>query len=128
MSKKILVVDDEPQIARIMKITLEQGGYEVVVASDGAQGLKLAKETGPDLILLDLMLPNIDGYKVCRLLKFDQKYRHIPIVLISAMGEAQDKELGEQVGADLFVAKPFRTDELLGHVERLLAQRSGHAG
>jgi DNA-binding response OmpR family regulator len=128
MTKKILVVDDEPHIAQIMKLTLEHSGYEVAVAGDGAEGLKKAKEWEPDLILLDLMLPNIDGYKVCRLLKFDQKYQHIPIILVSAMGEAQNKELGKQVGADLYMSKPFKPDELLDQVENLLKQRSGLAG
>jgi DNA-binding response OmpR family regulator len=125
MPNRILVVDDEPNIAQIMKLTLESGGYEVEVAADGAEGLKRAKESEPDLILLDLMLPNIDGYKVCRFLKFDQKYRHIPIILISAMGETEDKELGAQVGADLYMSKPFQPDELLARIGELLAQRSG---
>jgi DNA-binding response OmpR family regulator len=128
MSRKILVVDDEPHIAQIMKLTLEYSGYEVTVAGDGAEGLKMAKEWEPDLILLDLMLPNIDGFKVCRLLKFDQKYRHIPIILVSAMGETKDKELGKQVGADLYISKPFKQEELVAQVENLLKQRSGLSG
>jgi DNA-binding response OmpR family regulator len=128
MLNRVLVVDDEPHIAQIMKLTLESGGYEVEVAVDGAEGLKRAKEWGPDLILLDLMLPNIDGYKVCRFLKFDQKYSHIPIILISAMGETEDKELGKQVGADLYMSKPFQPDELLARVSELIEQRSGLKG
>lgn len=122
---RILVVDDEVHIANILKLTLEHEGFDVIVANDGAEGLRMAKAEGPDLILLDLMLPNIDGYKVCRLLKFDEKYRRIPIVLVSAMGEAQDRELGKQVGADLYLSKPFKPDELIEHVKELLGQKSG---
>ena len=124
MSQKILIVDDEPHIAQIMKLTLEDHGYEVAVTHDGADGLKLAKESIPDLILLDLMLPSIDGYKICRLLKFDDKYRHIPVILVSAMGEPHDMEMGAKVGADRFLVKPFKPDDLVSQVRDLLERRA----
>lgn len=127
MAARILVVDDEVHIANIIKLTLEHEGFEALVANDGADGLRLAREEKPDLILLDLMLPSIDGYKVCRLLKFDDKYKHIPIVLLSAMGEAQDRELGRQVGADLYISKPFKPDELVENIRQLLGETSGLA-
>jgi DNA-binding response OmpR family regulator len=122
MPHKILIVDDEPHIAQIMKLTLEDSGYEVTVAHDGAKGLEMAKESGPDLILLDLMLPSIDGYKICRLLKLDEKYQHIPVILVSAMGEPHDIELGEDAGADAFLSKPFRPDDILSHVRDVLSR------
>ena len=120
--KKILVVEDEPHIANIIKITLEAEGFEVLVANDGAEGLSVAKEQAPDLVVLDLMLPKIDGYKVCRFLKFDKRYSHIPVMLLSAMSDLNDKKLGEEVGADMFLSKPFKPDELLSHIDRLLGE------
>lgn len=123
MSQKILVVDDEIHIAKIISYTLEHENYNVVVAHDGKEGLRLAREESPDLIVLDLMLPNIDGYKVCRLLKFDEKYRHIPIILLSARSEDEDKIMGEEVGADFFMEKPFNPDELLAKIQELIGQQ-----
>ncbi len=122
---RILIVDDEVHIANILRLTLEHEGFEVHTAHDGAEGLRKARELVPDLILLDLMLPSMDGYKVCRLLKFDEKYRHIKVVLVSAMGEAQDRELGRQVGADQYLSKPFKPDELVAEVRRLVGQPAG---
>ncbi len=120
MAKKILVVDDEAHIARIVSYTLQHENYEVIVAYDGKEGLRLAREQSPDLIVLDLMLPNIDGYKICRLLKFDEKYRHIPIILLSARSEMEDRQMGEAVGADYFLGKPFNPDELVVKVQELI--------
>src|SRR5678816_3655739 len=81
---RVLVVDDEPDLVRILQFGLKAAGYEVESASDGQEGLKKAREMKPDIILLDLMLPKLDGYKVCRLLKFDERYEHIPIIILSA--------------------------------------------
>src|SRR5678816_2950102 len=81
---RVLVVDDEPDLVRILQFGLKAAGYEVESASDGQEGLKKAREMKPDIILLDLMLPKLDGYKVCRLLKFDERYKHIPIIILSA--------------------------------------------
>ena len=124
MKRRILVVDDEEHIVNIMRFTLEHAGYEVIAAHDGKEGLRMAREEKPDLIVLDLMLPNIDGYKVCRLLKFDKKYQQIPIILASARSEAQDRELGRQVGADYFLAKPFQADDLTTKVREFLSASS----
>jgi DNA-binding response OmpR family regulator len=120
MPKKILVVDDEVYIAKIVKFTLEHENFEVLVAHDGKEGLRLAREEKPDLIILDLMLPNIDGYRICRLLKFDEKYRHIPVILLSARTTKQDMELGNQVGANAFMKKPFDPEALVAKIKELL--------
>lgn len=120
MGKKILVVDDEVHICKIIRYALEHENFDVIVGIDGKEGLKMAREESPDLIILDLMLPNIDGFKICRLLKFDERYRQIPIILLSARSNAQDRELGKQVGADLFMAKPFDPEELARNVKDLL--------
>src|SRR5262245_50578887 len=117
---RILVVDDEEDLGRILKFALMAAGHEVLLAADGAEGLKQAREAAPDLVLLDLMLPKIDGYKVCRMLKFDERYKSIPIVILSARTQQSDKELAKDCGADLFITKPYNLDEILNTVQNLL--------
>ncbi len=107
MKKKILLVDDEPDIQVIISGRLTALGFEVLIAKDGQEGLDLARKESPDLILLDLMLPKLDGYKVCRMLKFDKAFENIPVVIFSAKGSDADKKLAEQVGADAYMVKPF---------------------
>jgi len=118
--KKILVVDDEVQLVEMLKMRLEANGYYVITANDGQEGLNKAKSESPDIIILDLMLPKLDGYKVCRLLKFDEKYKEIPIIMFSARGEDSAKQTGEQVGADAYITKPFEPEVLLEKIKELL--------
>lgn len=120
MAKKILVVDDEAQLVEMVKMRLEASGYEIIVAGDGQEALDKARQENPDLIILDLMLPKIDGYKVCRMLKFDEKYKKIPILMFSARAQEEDRRLGLQVGADDYVTKPFEPKILMGKIEALL--------
>jgi DNA-binding response OmpR family regulator len=121
MARKILVVDDQENIARIVRMMLENKGYATIWAADGAEALRLAKTEEPDLILLDVMLPKIDGFKVCRLLKFDKKYSHIPIVLLTAKSSPGDKQTGREVGADYYLEKPFQPVQLIQVIEQLLS-------
>ena len=124
MSKrKILVVDDEKQLVDLIKVRLETNDFEVLTAYDGQEGLARAKKENPDLIILDLMLPKMDGYKVCRMLKFDEKYRKIPIILFTAKAQEEDVKLGEEVGADAYVTKPFESQVLLDKIKELLDQQ-----
>lgn len=120
--KRILVVDDEAQLVEMIQMRLEANGYQVLTAYDGQQGLDAAHTEHPDLIVLDLMLPKMDGYKVCRLLKFDEKYKKIPIILFTARAREQDKQVGEDVGADAYVIKPFEPELLLTTISRLLTK------
>lgn len=122
--KKILVVDDEPDIVKMVKMRLEASGYDVLTASDGKAAYAKAKSDLPDLIILDLMLPIMDGYHVCRLLKFDEKYRHIPIIMLTAKGQKEDKMQGEEVGADFYLIKPFEAMGLLDKIKELLEKRN----
>jgi len=124
MAKKILIVDDEPQLVEMVKMRLEASGYEIISAHDGQEGLDKAKKEKPDLIILDLMLPKIDGYKVCRMLKFDEKYKKIPIILFSARAQEEDKKMGEEVGADTYITKPFDPKVLLGKIQELLNKQN----
>ena len=120
--KKILAVDDEFEIVRAIQLILgQQDGYEVLVASDGEEALDKARKEKPDLIVLDLMLPKINGYKVCRMLKFDQAYSKIPIIMLTAKARKSDLELGYEVGADAYITKPFEPVKLLAKVEELLS-------
>ncbi|MBL7070533.1 MAG: response regulator [Candidatus Omnitrophica bacterium] len=122
MAKKILIVEDEAQLVEMIKMRLEASGYEVISAHDGQEGLDKAKKEKLDLIILDLMLPKIDGYKVCRMLKFDEKYKQIPIILFSARAQDEDKKMGEEVGADAYITKPFDPQVLLGKIKELLKE------
>lgn len=120
MSKKILIVDDEPQLVDMIKMRLEASHYVVITSIDGQDGLDKAKKENPDLIILDLMLPKIDGYEICGLLKKDTKYAHIPIIMFTARAQEEDKQLGEEVGADAYITKPFEPKALLNKIEELL--------
>lgn len=119
--KKLLVVDDVRETLLALKIRLEYANYEVITATDGEMGLKMAREVNPDLIVLDVMLPKIDGFSVCRLLKFDEEYEHIPIIMLTAKGQQKDRDIGKQVGADVYLTKPYNAKELLDHVNKLLS-------
>ncbi|MDD5097872.1 MAG: response regulator [Candidatus Omnitrophica bacterium] len=120
MAERILVVDDEIDLVGMLTMRLEANDYEVFSAYDGQDGLDKARALKPDLIILDLMLPKIDGYKVCRMLKFDEKYKQIPIILFTARAQESDIKLGKEVGADAYLTKPFEPDILLGKIRELL--------
>jgi len=123
--KKILLVDDEEDVLRTVGFRLQSSGYEVITASDGMEGLEKAHSEKPDLVILDLMLPKMDGYKVCAFLKKDTRYRNIPIIMFTAKAGDLDKKLGLEVGADAYVMKPFEPPELVKTVEDLLAKNNG---
>jgi two-component system alkaline phosphatase synthesis response regulator PhoP len=122
---RILVVDDEPHIVTMLKSRLTANGYEVITAVDGQEALEKARNEIPELVILDLMLPRLDGFKVCRMLKFDEKYRHIPVIMFSARAQKSDQEMGMETGADAYVVKPFRPEELLGKIRELLGEKKG---
>ena len=119
---RVLVVDDEPDLVRILEFGLKAAGYAVETASDGQEGLKKARESKPDIILLDLMLPKLDGYKVCRLLKFDERYKQIPIMILSARTQEGDQTLAHEMGANRFLTKPYEFAEILDHIQALLKE------
>jgi DNA-binding response OmpR family regulator len=123
MSKKrILIVDDEPDLLETVQINLEIEGYECLVAYDGFRGFERARKEKPDLIILDVMLPGMNGYKVCRLLKFDEKYKHIPIIMLTAETQDKDRQTGQETGADFYMTKPFSADKLLAKVREYLGE------
>ncbi len=117
---KILIVEDEPDILEVMAHNLEREGYAVLMARDGAEGLRLAREQSPDLLVLDLMLPGMDGLEVCRLLKEERATRTLPIIMVSAKDAESDVILGLGLGADDYVPKPFSPRELVARVRAVL--------
>ena len=118
---RILVIEDEPVMMRGLKDTLESKGFEVSTASEGATGLKCALETPPDLILLDIMLPKVNGYEVCRAIR--SKGLMMPVLMLTAKGQEEDIVLGLNLGADDYITKPFRAAELLARVNAFLRRR-----
>jgi len=122
---RILAVDDSPTILEMIKSILESGGYEVITAADGDEALKAARAENPDLILLDVMLPKLDGYRVCRLLKFDAKYKGIPIIMLTAKTEEQSMATGIRTGANQYLTKPVEPQTLLDAVAGELARSEG---
>lgn len=118
--KKILIVDDEQDIVESLKFVLETANFTCYCAYNGEDGLRLAKELVPDLIILDVMMPKINGFKISRLLKYDAKYKNIPILMVTARTQEEDKLIGEETGADEYITKPFELDKVLKKVEQYL--------
>ena len=122
VKRKVLVVDDEPSIAKILRKQLEVAGFDVAVAVDGEDGLAKVREWKPELLLLDVMLPKINGHEVCKTLKADPELKSLPIIMLTAKAQRQDQDLAQQQGADAFLTKPFQLSELLAKVKALLGQ------
>ena len=121
-TKRILVVDDVESTVMSIKMFLERHRYEVITANDGREGFEKAKTEKPDLIILDLMLPRMHGYKVCGLLKKDTMYAKTPIILFTAKAQEEDVKLGQEVGADAYIIKPFEPETLLAKIKELLKE------
>jgi len=117
---RVLIVDDEPDIVEAIKFSLELENIECMVAYDGEEALAKAKNENPDLIILDIRLPKINGYKVARLLKFDESFKNIPIIMLTARTQESEKQLGMETGADEYVTKPFEMDEVIALVKKYL--------
>jgi len=117
---KILVVDDEPDAIELLKVNLKSAGFDVTTAADGDEALKKARALLPDLIILDLMLPEVDGLEVCKILRRDQRISATPVIMLTAKAAEIDRVLGLELGADDYVTKPFSPRELVLRVKRLL--------
>jgi len=117
---KILVVDDEIYIVHILDFSLGMEGYEVLTALDGEQALEKARAEHPDLIVLDIMMPKLDGYETCKRLKADPETKDVPVILLSAKGRNVDQKVGFEVGADDYITKPFSPRKLVERINTLL--------
>ena len=121
MGERILIVDDEPNIAASLEFLLQRGGYDVRVAHNGEEALAQAEAFRPQLVLLDVMMPKLNGYEVCQRLRQGENGTRVKIVMLTARGREVDVEKGRALGADLYVTKPFSTRELVAQVRELLA-------
>ena len=120
LKPRILIVDDEPEAVELVEFNLKQAGFDVLTADDGAEALKKAKATLPALIVLDLMLPEIDGLELCKLLRRDSATARIPILMLTAKAAEIDRVLGLELGADDYVTKPFSPRELVLRIKKIL--------
>ena len=123
-NKKALVIEDDKNIAELLRLYLEKDGFEVSIASDGGQGLRLAGEVEPDVILLDIMLPVMDGWQVCKEIRRNSQ---VPIIMLTAKGETFDKVSGLEMGADDYVTKPFEVKELIARIHAVMRRADGAA-
>lgn len=124
MSQKVLIVDDEPNIVAALEFLLEKNGYEVRVAANGEDALGQLDAFGPDLVLLDVMVPKVSGYEVCQRMRAQPRWRSIKIVMLSAKGREVEVSKGISLGADLYVTKPFSSAELVATIRDLLSPRT----
>ena len=123
--KKILIIEDDQDIRELISFNLVNKGYKTIEAKDGEKGIEIARGKAPDLLLLDLMLPGIQGLDVCRILKSDQDTKNIPIIMVSALGQEEDIVIGLETGADDYITKPFSIKVLLARVETVLRRGPG---
>jgi len=119
-AKNVLVVEDEESLLKLESILLATKGYRVTGVADGQSAINALVENPPDLVLLDLMIPKVDGFEVCRWIKGNAETRHIPVIIVTAKKNEADRERGIKAGADLYITKPFRSAELVEGIKRLL--------
>ena len=120
---KVLVVDDEVYILHILDFILGAESYDVVTATNGEQALQKVRDEKPDLVILDIMMPKLDGYETCRMIKNDNATKHIPVILLTAKGREIDQKLGREVGANDYITKPFSPNKLIERVQAILGVR-----
>lgn len=125
MSHRILIADDEPNIVLALEFLMKKEGYEVETASDGEQALLAIGRTHPDLVLLDIMMPNLDGYEVCQRMRSDPSLRDIVVIMLTAKGREVEREKGLALGADVYITKPFSTREVVQKVREVLGSHPG---
>jgi two-component system alkaline phosphatase synthesis response regulator PhoP len=123
MDKKVLIIEDDPATARLVDYSLRHHGYQVITASNGLEGIRKARSESPDLVILDVMLPGMDGYEICHRLRSDPAMAKIAILMFSAKAQGVDKDMGLKVGADDYLTKPSAPAEIVAMVEKLLAKK-----
>ncbi len=120
MASKIVVIEDDPLIQKLITQTLQREGYEVVTANDGSEGLRKVQETNPNLVVLDISMPGLDGYQVCHYLRNEPATANLPIIMVTAMARPSDQRRGFETGADDYLPKPFALADLVTRVQSLL--------
>ena len=127
MDKKILVIEDDPATSRLVDYSLRHHGYHVITAMNGLDGVRKARSESPDMVILDVMLPGMDGFEICHRLRADPATANLPILMFSAKAQEIDKDTGIKVGADDYLIKPSPPAEIVARVEKLLAKKNGTA-
>jgi DNA-binding response OmpR family regulator len=122
MPQRVLVVEDEPNIVESLSFLVRQAGYNILIARDGLAAIRTMEDHIPDLILLDVMLPRMDGYDVCRSIRADKRLSHIPIIMLSAKGKDLDRRKGLELGANEYLTKPFSTREVVSMLKTYLGE------
>ena len=122
MAKRVLIAEDEPSIVESLTFLLERAGFEVAVESDGRRALEAALARPPHVLVLDVMLPELDGYEILRRLRADPRGARLPVLILTAKGQREDRETALSSGADIFITKPFANAEVVAAVERLAMQ------
>ena len=128
MTKEILIVDDEPNLVVPIQFLMEQQGYKVMIAERGEDALDLIYQYKPDLVLLDILLPGIDGYEVCEIVRLNPNFRKVKIIFLTAKGREEEIAKGLALGADAYITKPFSNTELVAKVKELLEKTNEEAG
>jgi DNA-binding response OmpR family regulator len=123
---KILIVDDEPQATTLLEMLLSSRGYQTVAVNESSEAIDVARESDPDLIILDLMMPEPDGFKVCRMLRADSRFMLTPILIITALDDTDSRIVAFGAGADDYLIKPYNVDELVSIIKALLHEEIGH--
>ena len=123
MARKILIIDDEPELVKAVTVRLKASGYETVAAYDGLAGIDKVKEAKPDLILLDIIMPKMDGYQVCKKLMADPETERIPIIIFTASQQRDLEAKCKELGITTFIMKPFETNNLLAMIDRILSEK-----
>lgn len=125
LHKRLLIIEDNPTYREMLKIRLEFNGYETIIAGDGLEGLNAVRREKPDLVILDLMLPLLDGHKVCRLIKFDKRFQTTPVIILTSRDLDEDAKLAKNCGGDAFIVKTKRSEFILDVINRLLEEKKG---
>jgi len=120
MTSKILVIEDDPNILFLIRQTLQRAGYEVVTATNGSEGLRLVYEIQPNLVVLDITMPGLDGHQVCHYLRSEASTKELPIIMVTALSRPADQRRGFELGADDYLPKPFQLTELVTRIQSLL--------
>ena len=124
MTKRVLLAEDEPNIVESLTFLLERAGFEVMVETDGRKAMNAALDDQPDVLILDVMLPELDGYEVLRQLRADRRTEKLPVLMLTAKGQREDRETALACGADLFITKPFANADIIAAVNQLVDEES----
>lgn len=128
MAKRVLLAEDEPNIVESLTFLMERAGFEISAESDGRRALDAALSNTPDILILDVMLPELDGYEILRQLRADRRTKGLPVLMLTAKGQREDRETALECGADMFITKPFSNSEIVAAVTQLAAGRPGFDG